>query len=1099
MTDINKNVTSAEELMEFFSSYNDADKIVESLKERTDLDAIQSKLTVLLASEKYPQAMEMIRDQEIDKAWYNLAIVASVKTGTREKSSEILSWASKQDTKTWHRAIYLYTIYQFKHIWRNREKNAEISVGSLSENEKKELRQLIDTIQPLLKYIEGVGRIRSKIYKEIIDVSLKSFTLLEDKENASKYSCYSDDPLVLAQLALCQLIELPPNLIITLEDIRDSFEAQKYALLLRLRYGKLTEKYFEERVATFSNYLSSKEQRIEIFQVFNEMAHTLGEGSVDLLKQFSTEYLGEDSRLLKLFSCENLLNNKKLPDAYKILLDTKDENDPLWLQLYANYLYFDGKAEDALEYIDKARKLMPHPELSKSEAQIAFEAKHYDLSIELLEHELKKNPDSLQINHNLSEAYFQKRDYEPAVSYYEKLIQLKNDELLYYMRLAQCYMQLGEQDKSIEVYNIICKREDAPLEAFLAKAYLEKIDDPKKAFETILPLKDVYWESPQYLQAVLDLSYVSGNEEYGHQALLKIRDLQKEGKAPQEILQIKTIDDLKAHVNQWNEKVKTINQNILNGKFTWTMADHWQNHASYIGWYIRTRQIDWLFEEPMTRAIYSIYSTNGFTAVKQSDDTTRLEHIKCPDKTSKIVIDLSSLITLHRLDLLKKCVDYFSTTFVLQEYPVKLLQDCDRLVIHQQSIKISAQAIKKAIVTGHLSILEDVGRLNERPLPYINEHTLPEKEEEHYYRLIDLINVAYHSGKLDEEKYNSLTRIAYKPSGIDSGHPELHHGQSIWVDLHTLRSICQIDITALEPILEAFKVFISKEDQNYNSNEVSQIETQETIKKWNDSLLQEIKKDIFTKESHTADPQLENDDIFLASWELAKDKALPLLTDDRVLQVLAINSSTDIEYPAFGTDRLLFKLFEDNIIDIDIMSDAFIKLMQWRYRFIIPPEEVLVNLARRYKSHPPGKHLREFAIYVHDCMRDPGLFSGQENTTLKESMAARLFLSWTRLIATFLVEIWSDSDFSDDNAKEITEWAINEFVPSLPKGIVVNCPYIANKQFSIFFNCFYTQTFAKNKNRERDNKSLQVISDCMNMNDTEYYKAISEVVDIYGI
>jgi hypothetical protein len=391
--------------------------------------------------------------------------------------------------------------------------------------------------------------------------------------------------------------------------------------------------------------------------------------------------------------------------------------------------------------------------------------------------------------------------------------------------------------KALETYDVICKRDDAPLHAFLARAYLIRINDPVKAFDSILPLKDGYWENPQYVQAVLDLSYKAGKEEYGNQALLKLRELQLQGKAPSEILQEKTIEDLKIHMKDWNKRVEIINSNILSGKFPWLMADHWQRHSAYMGWYIRTQPFSWRIEEPLTCASFSIYSTNGFSVVKLSDDTTKLDFMECPTKDADVVIDLSSLITLHRLDLLEECIKYFGKKYIPQEYLPRLLQDSDSLVIHQLTRKTSIEAIKKAIDAGQIMI-EDTRISGDHALPFVNEHTLPKKEDGHYYRLIDLIQVAYDIGRLNEEKYNALKSIAHEQSGVDPKHPSLKRGQSVLVDLHTLYSICQIDIESLGPVMNTFRIHISKADQLRNSGEISNVETQEQLKSWNDQLLQ---------------------------------------------------------------------------------------------------------------------------------------------------------------------------------------------------------------------------------------------------------------------
>jgi tetratricopeptide (TPR) repeat protein len=855
-----------------------------------------------------------------------------------------------------------------------------------------------------------------------------------------------------------------------------------------------------ENIKKTESFIVDNSQKKDFCKAVYQIAQCLDNEALNETKQLCDRLLGDEHCFTLLIHADILIREKKYELANECLGKAKDKNDPNWLQIYASYLYHTGDRSGALKYMNLACSISPHPELRKSTAHLAFETEDYDLTIGLLSQELKNDPKNSSLLSNIAAAWFRKGDFGKAADYYEKLNYLKPDETLYALNLATCYIQTGKHEKAIIVYDKICKNNNAPLEAFLSRAFLLKIGDPIKALDSILPLRDEYWDNLQYLQAILDLSYKAGKEEYGHQALLKLRELQNEGKAPTEILQKKTIEDLKVHAKQWNDRIRIIGENLLKGKFPWLMADHWQNHAAYMGWFIRTQQIDWHIEEPMTCAAFSIYSTNGFRATKQADDMTVLSLIECPPKNENIVIDLSSLITLYRLGLLNKCFEYFNKVYMPKEYPVLLLKDSESLVIHQLTRKNSAEAIKMEIDAGHIAILDDIGLPGKRPLPFVHEHTLPEKEEEHYYRLIDIINVTHDSGKLNEAAYTKLKQIAHKSSGIDTNHPPLKYGESIFVDLHTLYSICQIETSSLAPILETFKVFISGQDNLRNSNLITQINNQENIKSENEELFNICRdEDRLIKRSHTKNISLEDDDEFLASWELTKDLSIPLLADDRVLQNLAINENKDIEHAAFGIDGLLLMLHKESLISIDVLTDAFLKLISWRYRFLVPTKEILLILAKRYKSHPPGKELQKIALYVHDCMRDPGLFGGAENnTTHKESMAARLYVCWTRITAEFLVDIWRDLEFTEEAAKLLTEWAINELTPSLPGVLGVNSLRFAAHSSGAFFDYFLAFAFLID-DTSRASNALQIIAECLNMDEEEYFKAVARVVDRYGI
>lgn len=1071
------------------------------LGKSTEPDLIRRKLSILLDSEQFGKAVSLIKELPFNKRWCDKAISAYVRNGNIDKAKEIIERTKTIDDELLrNRCRLFYAESRYVRALRNRKEGEALIPGTLSIEEKEELNDILNILEPILAKDEAEKMVFNEIESLALQIAIKIYYLFNEIQKVRDLSNLllprKPISLEIGRFALNRIISIPANVPDRLrKEHSDSFETQLLASLLESEiFGQHKKAY--ENTKKSKNKTQNEDQKINLSKVLYQIAQCLGEKELKEVKGICIDFFGDEHRIVLIIEADISIRENKLEKAYECLMKSKDESDPAWLQIYALYLYRSGKQSEALEYMNRASSILPHPELLKATAKLAFELNKFDKSIELLE-QVQTEPNNIALLSNIAASYFRKGDYESAAEYYERLKTIIPEELSNYLNLATCYVQIGNSPKAIDAYDEICKRDDAPLDVFLSRAYLIRINDPVKAFDSILPLKDKYWEDPKYLQVVLDLAYRAGKEEYGHQAMMKLLELQRQGKAPQEILQAKTIEDLKVHMSEWNKRVEIINKNLLAGKFPWLMADHWQNHTAYMGWFIRTQPIGWRIEEPLTCATFSVYSTNSLRVKKLSDNTTSLDFIECPEKGTDIVVDLSALITLHRLDLLDTCIKYFGKIYIPQEYLPMLLRDSDNLVIHQRTIKTSAEAIKKAIDNGQIIILEDIGKSGARPFPFIHEHTLAEKEEEHYYRLIDLIQVAYDVGKLSEEKYKALKRIAHNPSGINAERPVLKQGQFIIVDISTLHSICQIDIESLGPITNTFRIHISKEDQLRNYGENIQIESQEQTKSWNDQLLQLIQNDEFVKQSHKTIPELKEDNAYLASCWVAKEKSLPLLADDRLLQWYSIHDNGTLKYPSFGTDRLLLKLFEAGLIDIEKLSTAFLTLMGWRYRFVVPQKHILLTLAKRYKNHPPGKDLIEVALYLHDCMRDPGLFGGVENTTHKESISSMLYVKWINAITEYLVEVWADLEFTEGNAKILTEWTLQEFYPSLPKNrnIGVILPEFLSKVILDYFLVLSLNI----KELSRANKALQIMADSLNMSETDYFKAVSEVVDKYGI
>ena len=132
---------------------------------------------------------------------------------------------------------------------------------------------------------------------------------------------------------------------------------------------------------------------------------------------------------------------------------------------------------------------------------------------------------------------------------------------------------------------------------------------------------------------------------------------------------------------------------------------------------------------------------------------------------------------------------------------------------------------------------------------------------------------------------------------------------------------------------------------------------------------------------------------------------------------------------AFGTDAFLVALLENGLCSPDDVAGHFVRLMRWRYRFLLPPADILVRLAIAHSTKPPGAPLAEVARYIHDCMRDPGLFAGPEPTDPPMPLAARLGNAWARVITEFVMQLWLEESVTAEVATAFSTWAFDEALP----------------------------------------------------------------------
>jgi hypothetical protein len=476
----------------------------------------------------------------------------------------------------------------------------------------------------------------------------------------------------------------------------------------------------------------------------------------------------------------------------------------------------------------------------------------------------------------------------------------------------------------------------------------------------------------------------------------------------------------------------------------------------------------------------TVYSTHGFrvgTAVKRM---RCLEELCCAPKDSQVVADISSLITLHRLDLLKNVTSYFSRILVPEAYFSLALEEQGKLVPHQLSQDRFYARVRKAMEVGEIQ----VGDVSDEPsLPYVDAYGETKQGHPPTHCLSDMVDVLHRSGKIDDTAYQEFHKIPNVSGTKEPNQPELKLGQDIIVAISSLNTLHEMGI--LKAALEGFRVSIMDEAGQEVRQTATAREVKEDVRRWHVDLW------IFIRESECFEVipvphhkgkkgQQDERDVFIIS----------ALADDRVLQTAAANRKPN---GTFGTNNLLEALHENGMLDMQALTDAFVQLMEWRYRFLVPPAEVLKCCAERYKIHPPGRLLMGVARYMHDCLHDPGLFTGMERTTPPMSMAGRLFQAWALLAGSFVMAIWTDSTYDESVAIALTEWAVQELLPSTTRrmgplgfGLAIKCRVLFMSR-AMMESCHCADL-------PRVTKGFCAIREALGMSETEYVDIVAEVL-----
>jgi hypothetical protein len=343
--------------------------------------------------------------------------------------------------------------------------------------------------------------------------------------------------------------------------------------------------------------------------------------------------------------------------------------------------------------------------------------------------------------------------------------------------------------------------------------------------------------------------------------------------------------------------------------------------------------------------------------------------------------------------------------------------------------------------------------------------------------------------------------MANRPSATAEGLSPLKPGSEIVCQLSTLQAITAAGL--LDPILSGFSVMVTADA----AAEIGQVERhyqfQETIASKHSDMWEQVGDSSKFKRVPVevpADWRCEDGgevgrDVSLAASMVALQTKLPLLADDRACQVLILSREPTRNDAAFGTSHLLPSMVEDGSLTLEGATKAFLQLMRWRYRFVLPPVAILVECARQYRLNPPGDLLREVASYAHDCMRDPGLLNGPEKTVPPTPMGVQLFNSWCHLSGEFAMAVWSDEGFGEEAARRLTLWAVNVLTPSAPVGHPFPwqrvCAAMAQRAVldGALLRCLYLPP------SERTRSGFRALGAALGLSEEEYRRVVTEIID----
>ena len=227
---------------------------------------------------------------------------------------------------------------------------------------------------------------------------------------------------------------------------------------------------------------------------------------------------------------------------------------------------------------------------------------------------------------------------------------------------------------------------------------------------------------------------------------------------------------------------------------------------------------------------------------------------------------------------------------------------------------------------------------------------------------------------------------------------------------------------------------------------------------------------------------------------LAIESQAPLLVDDRFSQQLVLNNQSTSAHAAFGTDQWITTLMAEKRIDDGVAANAFLELMERRYKFLVPPSEVLLAIADKYPDAAPSHGLRAVARYLHASMRDPGLYAAAEPVVPPVSVGLRLYSRWTMELAYFAAAVWGTTKYSEQYAENMTKWIIREALPAPAQTL--GAPATTRVTWGTrqhFLKYFATASLAF-RDDSRMSHGFSAVREALQFTDNEYVDCLVEVI-----
>jgi predicted Zn-dependent protease len=1075
---------------------------IEKLGNLEEPARLRSALALLNQNQRFSDAADMVRNRELACTWLDSGVYALVANREIEMAERFLSQADKKcDAVDCQRARIAFAESAFEELLEIDVREGLSVRNNLSEDDRSTIAKIIEILHPLIAKIRVVQRIEHETEHLAVTHSARAFGLLgrldEIADLVAPLEFHMPVPLLLAQLSLRRICEPPENLVGRLRiEHPTSFSAHFLAALVERDIINRPEEALDallQLVPRANN--EERDAKDALCQVLFETASAIDAQAIANARTAVDQLIGKESRFGLYFEAASLLRDGKSKDALKLLQDNQREDDPVWWQLNAKTYESDEATDLASQAWEKACKLLPHPDLLFHFAVLSIEQRRFQQAADALEIARKESPEDVQILLRLAVAYSNLRAFQQAVGVFNDLVRLEPNESSHRLNHAICLIRSNRAADALQTLQPLCNPENPLIEGIALQCQILAAEgQAAEALDVLTAVKDRFWDTPEFVALFMRTAYGAGDDGVANEAFQQLLKIQNRDEIGDAILQPKSLDDLIEFGDQRRRQREMVMDQVRHGKMPWLFAESFFGVPAFRAWQSRTQDLTWISDEPIPRAEFSVYATNGFSVFEDENGRKHLDPVKAPPADIEIVADLSALITMFQLERLDVVTNRYSKIIVPSSYGDLRSHDGERLAAHQPSRERELRRIRAAIDKRRIAVIDGDSSNESVDELILDEHA---PDEAAVFRLQDLHYALSAAQKLNSSDLGELERVCGKQTLAAKS---LELPSQITVGMSTVRSLSEL--SCFDRIVNSVRAALTRQDYDDLVSELKSHEASREAHRLHRDFWDQISdsSDRVDFQSLKSEADLFEEDEPQADrppyWDaalLAVEIGKPLFADDRVSQAYVLGRPQAKRHAAFGADALLVALAKEEVLPwIDVAKD-YLTLMRWRYRFLVPDPMILKVLTDASLPNLPGPELREIAVYAHESLRDPGLFCGPEKLEPAMPISYRLFMAWKETAVQSIRMTWDDPQYSDEQATAFTRWSIQNLIPSTPKGLIHHplgsrlakmTPHIVLMSAMIQFTTIQPI--------QRANVALTVIGEELGMTNREFFTAAAE-------